>query len=192
MSSRNDKSRICIGVITGAKGIKGELRIKPLTVKPQDVAAYGPVETEDGSRQLVLSKVTISGKGKGIVARAEGITTRNQAEALKGIRLYVAKATLPPIDQDEYYQADLIGLKVTKQDGTEIGAVVALQDFGAGDLLEIRLYGRNATVLLPFTVECVPHVDVPGGIVSVDPPEGLFDVPDGSAAMAQDVDLDKE
>lgn len=190
MASRKDKSRICIGVITGARGIKGELRIKPLTAKPQDVAAYGPVETEDGSRQLVLNKVAIAGKG--IVARAEGITTRNQAEALKGIRLYVPKAALPEIDEDEYYQADLIGLKVTKQDGTEIGAVVALQDFGAGDLLEIRLHGRKTTVLLPFTAECVPQIDVAGGTVSVDPPEGLFDVPDGTAAMAQDVDLDKD
>ena len=145
MSSRKDKFRICIGVITGAKGIKGELRIKPLTQTPRNVAAYGPVETEDGTRRLVINKVEVSGKG--IVVQAEGITTRTDAEALKGIRLYVPKAALPQIDEGEYYQADLIGLKVTSKDGTEIGDVVALQDFGAGDLLEIRLRvgcGRRA------------------------------------------------
>ena len=190
MSSRKDKSRICIGVITGARGIKGDLRIKPLTQTPRNVAAYGPVETEDGTRQLVFNKVEISGKG--IVVKAEGITTRTEAEALKGIRLYIPKAALPQIDEDEYYQADLIGLKVTRKDGTEIGDVVALQNFGAGELLEIRLRGRKTTVLLPFTAECVPQVDVDGGTVSVDPLQGLFDVPDGAAAMAQDADRDKE
>ena len=176
------RRRICIGVVTGARGVRGELRIRPLTENPQDVAAYGPVETEDGSRRFILSNVNIVSKS--IVARVNGITTRDEAEALKGVRLYVPKEALPQIEEDEYYEADLVGLKVSKVDGVTLGELVAVQNFGAGDLLEIHLEDRKDTVLLPFTVDFVPEVDLDGGVIVIDPPDGLFDLP-GETTVAE-------
>jgi len=151
---------VCLGVVVGARGLKGDVRIKSFTEDPYDVAAYGPVQTDDG-QSLAL---TITGEAKGVViARIKGVADRTQAEDLKGQRLYVPRAALPHTDdEEEYYHADLIGLAVVDETGTECGTVIALYDFGSGDVIDLRLT-QGRTVMLPFTRAAVPEVDVSGG-----------------------------
>ena len=165
--------KVCIGAVAGAFGVRGELRVKAFTADPADVAAYGPVETEDG-RSFRL-RVTGSPKGDFVAVRAAGIEDRNAAEALRGVRLYVPRTVLPAPEEDEFYHADLIGLAVVRQSGESLGTVVAVQDFGAGDLLEIRTEGGGASVLMPFTRETAPEIDLGAGRIVADPPPGLFD-----------------
>jgi 16S rRNA processing protein RimM len=151
---------VYLGVVVGARGLKGDVRIKSFTEDPSDVAAYGPVQTDDG-QSLSL---TITGDAKGVViARIKGVADRTRAEELKGQRLYVPRAALPQTDdEEEYYHADLIGLAVEDETGTECGTVIALYDFGSGDVIDLRLT-QGQTVMLPFTRAAVPKVDVPGG-----------------------------
>lgn len=158
------ESRVCLGVIVGARGLKGDMRIKSFTDKPKDVGAYGPVMTEDGA-SLTLN---ITGEAKGVViGRIEGVADRTQVEALKGQKLYVARDALPdPKDTDEFYHADLIGLTVVDEMETECGTVTAAYDFGGGDMIEVRQPDGRA-VLVPFTLESVPTVDMASGRVVV-------------------------
>lgn len=167
--------KVCVGAIAGAHGVKGVVRIKSFTAVPEDVAAYGPVTDEDGGRTFPL---TITGGSRGqVMARIEGVADREAAEALRGVRLYVPRDTLPPTDEDEFYHADLIGLRAEDMAGATLGSVRAVHDYGAGDLLEIVLEdGRSATV--PFTRDMVPTVDIAGGRVVIDQPAGLLDEAD--------------
>jgi len=171
-----EDARICVGAVSGARGVKGELRIKPFTDDPKHVGAYGPVETEDGTRALTLTGLKV--KGDDVTAWAKEVKTREEAMALKGTRLYVPKARLPEAAEDEFYYADLVGLAVKTKETDELGQVIAVHDFGAGDVLEIRLHEDKRAVMVPFTKACVPKVDVPGGEITIDPPNGLFDRPD--------------
>ncbi len=168
--------KVCVGVITGTRGLKGDLRIKSFTDDPADVAAYGPVSDETGSRALRL-RVTGEAKGQ-VIARAEGVEDRDAAEALKGAYLYVPRDALPAAGEDEYYQADLVGLTVVRIDAAEgdppVGKVKAIFDFGAGDVLEVES-PAGKTVLLPFNREVVPEIDVTAGRLVVDPLDGLLD-----------------
>jgi 16S rRNA processing protein RimM len=166
--------RICVGVITGAHGVQGAVRVKSFTADPKDVARYGPLEDESGERRLSLRLV---GSAKGVViAHLAGITDRDRAEGLRGLRLYLRRAALPPAAEEEYYHADLIGLKAALADGTALGHVRAVHDFGAGDTLEIeRPAGPPAMV--PFTRAIVPIVDLAAGRLVLDPPPGLIDDP---------------
>ncbi len=171
--SGQDSDRLCVGIVKGTRGLKGELRIKPYTDEAESIAAYGPVETEDGSHRLMLSQTKISGAV--VLAKAEGIETREAAEAIIGQRLYVDRAALPPVDKNEFYHADLIGLTVEGQQGEKLGEIVAVQNFGGQDLLEVKLEAARETAFVPFTPEIVPVVDVSQGKVIIDPPEGLLD-----------------
>jgi 16S rRNA processing protein RimM len=170
------KSRICLGVIVGAKGIKGEVRIKSFTEDPFDVGSYGPVESEDGAKNWM---VKVIGESKGTVtAKLNGITDRNQAEALKGQKLYVDRAKLPEADAGTYYHADLVGLKAVLNSadgkgGEEIGSVLALYNFGAGDIIEVGHDQRDST-LVPFTEDAVVEVNIEGGFIRIEPLPGLF------------------
>ena len=149
--------KLCLGVIVGARGIKGDVKVKSFTGHPADVASYGPLETDDGQR-LTL-KVTGEAKGS-VVVRISGVTDRTKAEALKGQQLYVERSQLPESDdEDEYYHADLIGLSVVDETDTECGTVIALYDFGAGDVIDIRRPAGH-TLMLPFTADAVPEIDV--------------------------------
>ena len=168
-------AKVCIGAIVGALGVRGEVRVKAFTADPADVAAYGPVETEDG-RTFSL-RITRPAKGDVVGARVEGIADRNAAEALRGVRLYVPRAVLPPPEEDEFYHADLIGLAVVRQNGEVLGRVVAVHDFGAGDLLEIRPEAGGTPVMMPFTRETAPQIDLASGGIVADPPPGLFEEP---------------
>lgn len=164
--------RVCVGAISGAFGVRGEVRLKSFCAQPEAIADYGPLSTEDGARRF---EVTLGPPVKGgFAARLSGVASREQAEALKGVRLYADRAALPDLPEDEFYHADLIGLEVVDTGGQVLGRVRAVYDHGAGDLLEIQVPGSSATVLLPFTAACVSTVDLAAGRLIADPPEGLF------------------
>lgn len=174
-------ARVCLGAITGPHGVRGLVKVKPFTEVPEDIAAYGPVEDEAGTRRFTL-RVTGAAKGQVIVA-VDGVGDRNAAEALKGQRLYVARTALPEPEDGSFYHADLIGLSVAGPDGAELGSVTALYDFGAGDVLEFRGADGKAR-MLPFTEAVVPTVDLAGRRMVVHPPEGALDDGPGTAADA--------
>lgn len=169
-------SRVCLGVIVGVKGLQGEVRIKSFTEKPADVAAYGPVSTEDG-RSFAL---TVTGAAQGAVtARLKGVADRAAAEALKGVKLYVARKVLPATDDGTYYHADLVGLEAElalegPRGGEGLGKVTAVYNFGAGDMVEVTM-ADGRTELVPFTDAAVAKVDMAGGRLVVNPLPGLFE-----------------
>lgn len=175
--------RVCVGVITGAQGVRGAVRLKSFTAEPEDVARYGPLEDERGERRFALRVV---GSAKGVlIAAIAGLDDRDRAEALRGLRLYLPRAALPPAGEEEYYHADLIGLDAVLPDGTSLGSVRAVHDFGAGDTLEIeRTSGPPAMV--PFTRAVVPVVDLNAGRLVIDPPPGLLDPLPGKHQSAKE------
>lgn len=171
---RGRSPRVCVGIITGPHGVRGGVRIKSFTETPADIARYGPVEDEPGRRRFDLE---ICGAAKGVlIARLSDVEDRNQAEALRGLRLYLARAALPQPAAEEYYHADLIGLEAVLRDGTPLGRVCAIHDFGGGDTLELARPGAPP-VLVPFTRALVPVVAPGEGRLVVDPPPGLIDDP---------------
>ncbi|MEQ9673971.1 MAG: ribosome maturation factor RimM, partial [Roseovarius indicus] len=140
------EDRVCLGAIAGAFGVKGEVRLKSFTAEPDDVAAYGALETEDGKKSF---EITLTGQTKnGLTARLSGVATKEQADDLRGTRLYVDRTRLPEPEEDEFYHADLIGLDAYDTGGTHLGTVKAVHNHGATDLLELRLPNSSATVLL--------------------------------------------
>ncbi len=167
---RTDTKLVVMGVITNAHGIRGEVKIKSFTEVPEDIAAYGPLLLDDGPRTVEILRVR---PAKGLlIAKIAGVTDRNAAELLKGRKLKLPRERLPePEDEDEFYHTDLIGLKAEDASGKPVGTVVAVQNFGASDLLEIRPAGGGATFYLAFTRENVPVVDIEGGRVVVNVPE---------------------
>ena len=167
------EKRVLLGRITGAHGIRGEVVVHSYTAIPEDIAAYGPLLAGTGNRRLELDVVRVAEKG--VVARVSGIRDRTAAEALKGTELFVERERLPAAERDEYYHVDLIGLAVASPSGESLGAVVAVQNYGAGDLLEIRLDGKRQTELVPFQDAFVPEVDVAGGRVVVVLPKEIDD-----------------
>jgi 16S rRNA processing protein RimM len=157
--------QVQLGVIGAPHGVKGEVRVKSFTADPMAIGDYGPLSLDDGR---TLSIVSLRPQGDMLVVRFDGVTTREQAAGLTNRELHVERAVLPEIgDEDEFYHADLVGLAVVDETGEEIGKVVGLQDFGAGDILEIRL-GGGRSVLIPFTRAAVPVIDLSGGRVVVD------------------------
>lgn len=168
-------SRVCVGAVAGAQGVRGDLRIKPFTADPADVAAYGPVTDETGGRRLTLTVREV--RKDVVIVSAPEVTDRSAAEALRGVRLYVPRAALPDPEEDEFYHADLIGLAVMGEDGTRYGTVRALYDFGAGEVLEVARAEGGQPFAVPFTREVVPVVDPAGGRVVIVPPPGLLDPP---------------
>lgn len=150
--------RVLLGHVASAHGIRGEVLIKSYTDVPEDIAAYGPLSDEEGRRQLEIRVVRVTQKG--VIARVKGIEDRNAAEALKGIKLHVAREHLPAATEDEFYHSDLIGLTVVDPAGTMLGEVLAIQNYGAGDLLEIRLESTAQSELVPFTRVFVPEIDL--------------------------------
>ncbi len=159
--------RICVGAISGAFGVQGEVRLKSFCTDPEDIASYGPLWSEDGLRQFKL-KLTRPVAG-GLGARLTGIETKEQADALKGISLYVDRKRLPRLPDDEFYHADLIGLEVRDPGGKILGTVRAVHNHGAGDLLEIS--GAGTDLLLPFTMAAIPTVDLTARRIIADPPD---------------------
>jgi 16S rRNA processing protein RimM len=161
--------RICVAQIGGAHGLRGEVKLKSFTADPMAVSDYGPLTTEDGAATFEIEAVRAA-KGH-LVARFRGIGDRDTAERLANVRLFVPRERLPPLAADEFYYTDLIGLSAVTADGTEIGTVVAVHDFGAGDIVELLLPGGGTTIMLPFTAAFVPSVDIANGRIVVAPPE---------------------
>ncbi len=160
--------RICVGAVAGAFGVKGEVRLKSFCADPGSIAAYAPLWTEDGTRSFSV-RITRPIPG-GLAARLGGIATREQAEALRGLRLFADRDRLPALPDDEFYHADLIGLAVLDTGGAPLGRVRAVHNHGAGDILEIQAPGGRA-ILLPFTRAIIPTVDLGSGRIIADPPE---------------------
>lgn len=164
---------ICIGAVTGAFGVRGDVRVKSFCADPAAIASYGPVFTEDGARQFEIRIVkALSGA---FAVRLSGVSTREQADALRGTRLHVPRDVLPDPGDDEYYHSDLVGLAALDPGGAVLGRVVAVHDHGAGDYLEIR--GAGDSRLVPFTQAAVPTVDIAGGRIIVDHHDGDDEAP---------------
>jgi 16S rRNA processing protein RimM len=169
-------SRLCLGVIVGAKGLRGEVRVKSFTERPADVAAYGPLSTDDG-RSFAL---TVTGKAQGVViARIKGVADRTAAEQLKGLKLYVDRAVLPAADDGTYYHADLVGLAAVLapsegKEGETLGTITAVYNFGGGDMVEVKL-ADGRTELVPFSDAAIAGVDIGAGTVTINPLPGLFE-----------------
>lgn len=161
-------NRVCVGIVVGAHGVRGAVRIKSFTENPADIAAYGPVGDEAGAKRY---RLTLLGDAKGgvVLAGLEGVSDRNAAEALKGVALWVERSALPLPEEEEFYYSDLAGLRAELADGTEIGRVKGVHDFGGGDVIDI--IGPGGSLMLPFTRKAVPLVDVAGGRLVIDPPE---------------------
>lgn len=170
-----DDDLILLGVIGAAHGIKGEVRIKAFTGDPLAIADYGPL-TDDKGRRFEIAEVRPAKEV--VVARIKGITSREAAESLNGVNLYVARDQIPaPEDEDEFLQADLIGCAVVGPDGVVLGTVTTVANYGAGDLLDILLPdGRS--VLMPFTKAFAPRIDIAARRIEAVPPEGLFEADD--------------
>lgn len=162
-----------LGEIGRPQGLQGEVRIRSFTAEPGAIASYGPLEDETGTHLFEIDSLRVTPKA--LTARIKGVTSRSAAEALTGTKLYVPRSRLPERGEDEWYHAELIGLAAIDRDGAPIGTVIALHNFGAGDLLEIRPASGAATVLMPFSRDTVPEVDVEGGWLRIVPPEGLFE-----------------
>lgn len=164
--------RVCVGQITAAHGVRGLVKLKSFTEDPAAIGGYDPLT--DGSGRRIFRLRLMSAAKDHWLARIEGVDGRDAAEALAGTRLYVERSRLPETGEDEFYHADLLGLPAFLPDGVPFGEVVALHDFGAGDVVELRMEG-GGTVMMPFTREAVPVVDPRGGRIVVDPPAGLLD-----------------
>lgn len=160
---------IQVGRVAGAFGVRGEVRITSFTAEPLALVDYKTLMREDGQTALTLTSGRAA-KG-GVVARAVEIETREQAEALRGLKLYIPRSVLPEPDEDEFYVTDLIGLAVRTPEGEALGVVKSVQDFGAGDLLEIAPAEGGATWYLPFTREAVPDVRLADRLVIAVRPE---------------------
>ncbi|PUB10885.1 ribosome maturation factor RimM [Yoonia sediminilitoris] len=163
-------NRVIVGALGGSFGVHGEVRLKSFCADPQAIADYTPLFTEDGR---CFAQVILTGHLKnGFTARLDGVVTKEDADALRNIDLYADRSRLPSLPDDEYYYSDLIGLTVLDTGGATLGTVKNVMDHGAGDLLEIQVKGHSETVLLPFTQEIVPTVDLSVGKIIVNPPEG--------------------
>jgi 16S rRNA processing protein RimM len=160
--------RVCVAQIGAPHGVRGEVRLWTFTADPMAVTRYAPLQTEDGKRAFEIDAVRPA-KGH-LVAKLRGIEDRAAAERLTNIKLFVPRERLPEVETDEFYHADLIGLNVEDESGNEIGAVIAVHNFGAGDILEVQP-PEGGAMLLPFTETIVPEVDVQGGRIVVVLPE---------------------
>jgi 16S rRNA processing protein RimM len=163
------KSRILVGIFGAPHGVRGEVRLKSFTGDPMAIADYPRLTDETGARpfKIIAARPV---KDDMLIVRVDGVADRTAAEKLTNVSLSIAREDLPPVDEDEFYNADLIGLRAETRDGAALGVIAAVLNFGAGDILDVRPdAGEN--ILLPFTKKVVPVVDIAGGRVLVEPPE---------------------
>jgi 16S rRNA processing protein RimM len=168
-------ARICVGQIGAAHGVRGEVRVRSFTAEPRAIVDYGPLEADDGRVFRIDELRPVKDH---FVARLAGVSDREAARALANTKLYVPRDRLPePEEPDEFYHADLIGLAVVDPAGQALGTVVAVHNFGAGDLIEVRPVAGGKTQLLPFDEATVPSVDIAAGRIVVVALEDLFSAP---------------
>ena len=165
----NKDRLICVGVVLGAHGVRGEVRLRSFTADPDSIFKYKPLLDETGQQEFALrQKVVMKGY---FIASLKGVTDRDHAESLRGLRLFVAREALPPVKRHEYYEADLVGLKAQTEDKKDVGSVIAVHNYGAGTFLEIQPV-KGKSFMLPFTDIYVPRVDVAKGHLTVFVPNG--------------------
>lgn len=160
------------GIVVGAQGVRGLVRVKTFTETSESIADYGPLFNESGDRTfpvtLVEARPTVA------IVKLDGVSSREAAEALKGLLLHIPRSALPDADEEEFYHADLVGLVAETVADGRIGTVASLDDFGAGELIEIALDVGGAPLVCPFTLAAVPEIDIAGGKVLLNPPKGLW------------------
>jgi 16S rRNA processing protein RimM len=160
-------ARVCVGQIGAPHGVRGEVRLRSFTAEPEAFTAYGPLETEDGR---IMEIESLRPANDHFVAALSGIRDRDAAEKLANVKLYVPRERLPAlVETDEFYHADLIGLAVFNKAGEQLGTVLAIHNFGAGDLIEVRLAAGGKTELVPFNEINVPSVDIAAGRIVIEP-----------------------
>jgi len=169
MRTDDKKKRVLLGEISGVHGIRGDILIRTYTESPAAIASYGPLSDASGNKTFAIKIVRTTDKG--VVARVDGISDRTAAEGLRGTKLYVERAKLPETEASQFYHSDLIGLEAEAVDGTPLGKIVSIQNFGAGDLLELKPMSGSATEFIPFADQWVPRVDLDAGRVVINRPE---------------------
>jgi 16S rRNA processing protein RimM len=176
---------ICVGEIVGVHGVRGLVRLRSFTADPAAIAGYGPLSDDSGRRRLSLRLV---GRTKdNWLAEVEGIRDRTAAEALRGTRLHVPREVLPEPEEEEFYHADLIGLRAEGVDGGALGRVAAVHDFGGGTVLELHRE-HAGSLMMPFTRAVVPLVDLAGGRIVIDPPVEVEGEPRHDAEAAAEAE----
>ena len=183
MSCKPDpEDLILLGVVIGVRGLEGDIRIKSFTAVKEDLAAYGPLWDKFGCESY---RVRITGEAQGhLVARIEGVSDRKGAEALKGLELFIPRGSLPKLGNNEFYYSDLIGLDAVSTEGEPLGRVSAVDNYGAGDVLEIT-GGSYTDFMVPFELEVVPKIDFDLGILTINLPEGLLKPSDDELEIAE-------
>lgn len=164
---------VLLGVVIGAQGIRGEVKVKTFTADPAALGDYGPLVDAKTGKAVAL-KVRRVAKGDVVIAAIKGVEDRNAAEAMRGTELQVPRSALPQADEGEFYYADLVGLAAATPEGRQLGTVVAVHNFGAGDMLEVRTDAGH-TAMVPFSDAAVPQVDLAARQVLVDPAFWLGD-----------------
>lgn len=159
----NGEKRVCLGAFAGAHGVRGEIKIRAFTEAEENISAYGPL-SDDKRRAFTIKVLRVLKPGL-VLARAAEIATREEAEALAGVRLYVDRNALPPAEEGEFYIEDLVGLHAFDEDGAPLGRVAAMHNFGAGDILELA--GDKRSVFVPFSDEAAPSVDIAAGRIVI-------------------------
>lgn len=164
MANDERTRRVLLGEISGVHGIRGDILVRTYTATPEAIASYGPLTDATGSKTFALTIARVTDKG--VVARIQGISDRTAAEVLRGTKLFVERERLPEAEAAEYYHADLIGLRAIAEDGAHLGEIVAVQNFGAGDLLELKPLAGSSE-FIPFEDQWVPHVDLANGTIVI-------------------------
>lgn len=165
------RDQVLVGVIVGAHGIKGEVKLKSFTSDPLSIGRYGPLQSSSG-KQFEITKLKAAKDD--FIASLKNVSDRNEAETLKGVELFVAREKLPKLRTHEAYAHDLMGLDVVLENGSKLGKLVAMPNYGAGDLLEVAVDGNSETVLIPFTNAFVPQEDFSNGKIIVNLPDGYL------------------
>jgi 16S rRNA processing protein RimM len=169
MRSGPSADKVCVARIGAAHGVRGEVKLWSFTHDPAAVASYGPLETQDGTRRFEIEALRPAKDH--FVARIAGVASRDAAEQLRNLELYIPRARLPHIEEvDTFYHADLVGLDAVTPEGTQVGTVHALHNFGAGDIIEIMPLGSGEPLMLPFNETTVPKIDLEAKQIVIVPP----------------------
>lgn len=172
MAAPGPERLVPLGVFGAARGVRGEVRVKSYTADPEAIGAYGALTDASGARLFVFESLRAL-KDDMLVARVKGVATREAAQALNGVELFARREQLPPPAADEFYYDDLVGLAAVTREGSGLGRVVGLSNFGAGDILEIAPAGGGETLLIPFTKAVALEIDFARGRIVIEPPREI-------------------
>ncbi|HAT85185.1 MAG TPA: 16S rRNA processing protein RimM [Rhizobiales bacterium] len=176
-AAKEPEGKVCIAQIGAPNGVRGDVRVKLFSDDPDNLKAYGPLHSADGSRSF--KALSARPQKTVFIVRFAEITSRNDAESLNGTKLYIDRDKLPELEEEEFYHSDLMGLRAELEDGSDFGTVLAVHDFGAGELLDVAPKSGKS-ILLPFTKEVVPTIDIANSKVVIVLPEGFLDGDDAA------------